>query len=253
MKYLISFICIISPLMGCTTETNNQGIEIHHPKETAVEAVATVKDDDATRTEESSTKAEELLKKYKDKFTTILEQTQENELITSFQTKEEIQVYFQEIMSKQLAHWLTETYFKERHDAVYIIPKDAPLWFENNQDYIFKQIIPTKYMVKQERKNELVGHVNFYAFFIQRENKWIIDAIEVVPYGSISRLEAEQLVRKELHLESDEKVYIEFDHMSGKDYVIHVYDVVDNHTATRGWYIVNPENGMIQDMMSNHK
>ncbi|TLS38594.1 hypothetical protein [Pseudalkalibacillus caeni] len=65
--------------------------------------------------------------------------------------------------------------------------------------------------------------------------------------------EAIEAVREELGISPDSSTIIEYDHDEDGQYVIHVYDIIENegepgHTATRGWYLVNPETGTISDL-----
>ncbi|WP_281269147.1 hypothetical protein [Bacillus taeanensis] len=43
---------------------------------------------------------------------------------------------------------------------------------------------------------------------------------------------------------------MEYDHSVNGEYLIHVYDIVDNQTATRGWYVVNPKTGEMKDYLT---
>ncbi|MFD1738962.1 hypothetical protein ACFSCX_20835 [Bacillus salitolerans] len=238
---------LIFLLVGCSTYEDT-----NHVKENqANQPESNIEDHlDATpNTPGNKPDAKFLLREYKERFMKLVHES-DNQEITSFRTKEEIKSHFKEIMSDEYADWLTNTYFKEQNDAVFIIAKDSPTWFQPVQDHTLEPLNEKTYMLIQKRENELLGHVNFYTFFKQRENKWIIDSIEVVEYGNLSRREAEKLVEDELQLQNDNEVIIEFDHLEGKQYVIHVYDIVDGHTATRSWYIVNPTTGEIKNMMN---
>lgn len=71
--------------------------------------------------------------------------------------------------------------------------------------------------------------------------------------AGVTKEDAVQKVRDYLNLNDDLNVIIEYDHERDGKYVIHVYDVVDQdsereHTATRGWYIVDPATGSIESM-----
>jgi len=64
----------------------------------------------------------------------------------------------------------------------------------------------------------------------------------------LTKEEAEILVSAYLVLYNNPNVKVEYDHMEGERYVIHVYEIVDNHTSTRGWYYVNPKTAKIESM-----
>lgn len=67
-----------------------------------------------------------------------------------------------------------------------------------------------------------------------------------------SASEAEQLVRNAYKVPKE--VIVEFDGMNKGQYLIHVYEIVidkeigEGHTATWGWYYVNPQGGKITSM-----
>ncbi|MEW9671465.1 copper amine oxidase N-terminal domain-containing protein [Ammoniphilus sp. 3BR4] len=66
--------------------------------------------------------------------------------------------------------------------------------------------------------------------------------------GKVSIQQAEQLVRDHIGIAKNSDTVIEFDHMEEGAYTIHVYDLVDEHTATRGWYLVEVETGKVTSM-----
>ncbi|KIL35029.1 hypothetical protein SD71_15265 [Cohnella kolymensis] len=75
------------------------------------------------------------------------------------------------------------------------------------------------------------------------------------PVKTLTKADAEKLVRKHLKLDSKPAIYVEYDHNEGAEYLIHVYEVViddpntgEGHTATWGWYYVNPKTGGIRSM-----
>ncbi|MFD3448214.1 hypothetical protein ACFDTO_26835 [Microbacteriaceae bacterium 4G12] len=71
----------------------------------------------------------------------------------------------------------------------------------------------------------------------------------------LTHKQAEDLVRGNVNAASSAKMIVEYDHDNAKgDYVIHVYENVDDpqfpHTATLGWYAVNPYTGEVyNDLM----
>ncbi|GAB3061605.1 LysM peptidoglycan-binding domain-containing protein [Virgibacillus ainsalahensis] len=59
--------------------------------------------------------------------------------------------------------------------------------------------------------------------------------------------QAEFLVRRALGLIGNTNIYVTYDRNLNNKYLIHVYEIVGNHTATRGWYLVNPHTGEIRE------
>ena len=68
----------------------------------------------------------------------------------------------------------------------------------------------------------------------------------------LTKKEAEDLVRNYLQLEDRPEVKVQFDHEEDGRYVIHVYEIVgsgeESHTATLGWYYVDPKTQKIESM-----
>ena len=70
----------------------------------------------------------------------------------------------------------------------------------------------------------------------------------------VSSQQAENMIRKALGVPSSTSVV--HDHDEGENYIIHVYDVIDDgngmqHSATRGWYAVNKTTGEWFDWMAS--
>ena len=73
---------------------------------------------------------------------------------------------------------------------------------------------------------------------------------------TVSQEQAIQLVRDQQGISEDSPFFVTYDHLDDSgNYIIHVYEnVVDNeetgegHTATQGWYQVNPSDGSITDV-----
>lgn len=73
---------------------------------------------------------------------------------------------------------------------------------------------------------------------------------------TVSQEQAIQLVRDQQGISEDSPLLVAYDHVDDSgNYIIHVYEnVVDNeetgegHTATQGWYQVNPSDGSITDV-----
>ncbi|MGP4062179.1 LysM peptidoglycan-binding domain-containing protein [Halobacillus sp. H74] len=63
----------------------------------------------------------------------------------------------------------------------------------------------------------------------------------------LSKDEAETIVRDNYDVE--ESTNVVYDNVVDGKYLIHVYNVVDNHTATKGWYLVNPHTGETSNYM----
>src|SRR3989339_1977952 len=65
--------------------------------------------------------------------------------------------------------------------------------------------------------------------------------------AKVSSSQAEEAVRKFVDAGSNLIVEYDADSTDGQAWIIHVYEIVDNHTATYGWYEVNKQSGEIVD------
>lgn len=68
----------------------------------------------------------------------------------------------------------------------------------------------------------------------------------------LTREEAEELVRRHLDLDDSPEVNVRYDHEEEGKYVIQVFEIVgqgeDSHSATLGWYYVDPRTQEIESM-----
>ncbi|MBK5242104.1 hypothetical protein [Clostridium sp.] len=85
----------------------------------------------------------------------------------------------------------------------------------------------------------------------EEQEKAAKETQEKADASNITTKSAEDIVRKLVLKDSDSKTISQFDHEETVDgvkyFVIHVYDVVVDHTTTRGWYFVNQNNGNVFD------
>ncbi|RXT04315.1 copper amine oxidase N-terminal domain-containing protein [Ammoniphilus sp. CFH 90114] len=72
--------------------------------------------------------------------------------------------------------------------------------------------------------------------------------VNIAESGQVSIQQAEDLVRKHANIAKSSKTIVELDHVDGDFYVIHVYDLVGQHTATRGWYEVEIKTGKVESV-----
>ncbi|MDQ0215287.1 tetratricopeptide (TPR) repeat protein [Oikeobacillus pervagus] len=108
--------------------------------------------------------------------------------------------------------------------------------------------------IEYENQKESIVPVEKKEEIVQKQPEKPKDPVTSVQEKPITQKDAENLVRKHLNL-LDSEIKVRFDHMNEKgDYIIHVYEyVIDDpatqqgHTATWGWYGVNPKTKEIYD------
>ncbi|QOR66931.1 LysM peptidoglycan-binding domain-containing protein [Cytobacillus suaedae] len=109
-------------------------------------------------------------------------------------------------------------------------------------------------IVKFPKPYVIGGSLSHYLFVVA--NKEIIQGIantmkllNVEKDQKLTQTQAENLVRRALGLANQPEVYVKYDHTINNQYLIQVFDIVDNHTATRRWYLVHPMTGAITNYM----
>lgn len=206
--------------------------------------------------------AEQIMSNYKDSFMKLVENRDEKGRLSNLSSKDEVITHFTSTMSKELAEWYAETYFREENGNIILKAMDAPTWFVQDKEYSLDNVDERNYKLIQERNNELLGHVNMIYNLTFNEEKWIVDSIDIEylddvnekNQAAITKEVAVSIVRQQLDISTDSSTIVEFDHHDQEgNYVIHVYDIVktekESHTATIGWYIVNKQNGQVENMM----
>ncbi|RSL34065.1 hypothetical protein D7Z54_08130 [Salibacterium salarium] len=126
--------------------------------------------------------AVELMNSYKESFVSLINET-DNQKIESYQTTDEVKQHFANTMSDELATWMTDSYFTEEDDGVYVIAKDGPTWFQEDQSFELEEVSEGHVKIVQERENELLGHVNMVYHASFQENQWVVDDIETNELG----------------------------------------------------------------------
>lgn len=123
-------------------------------------------------------KPEQVLDQYKDTFMYIVENTEKDGKLTDITSKDELVSYFTTIMSKDLAHWYIETYFRKDGDELFLKAMDGPTWFKSEKPYTLEKVSDQKYKVIQERNNEFLGHLNMIYTLSLKDEKWIVSRID---------------------------------------------------------------------------
>ncbi|SDH87390.1 hypothetical protein [Alteribacillus bidgolensis] len=123
-------------------------------------------------------RAVELMNDYKESFVSLINEAGNDQKIDSYQTKEEVKEHFETTMSGDLAEWMTDSYFKEEGDGVYVIAKDGPTWLEEDQPFELEEVTEKHVKIVQERDNELLGNVEMIFHAGYQGDKWVVDEIE---------------------------------------------------------------------------
>lgn len=93
--------------------------------------------------------------------------------------------------------------------------------------------------------------LRFVAEGLQAEVKWnhADQRVSIQHLKKLTPEQAEEVVRKYLSIPSDSKTMVEYDFDWEEGiYAIHVYNMVEDHTATLGWYLVDASSGSVESM-----
>ncbi|WP_026703102.1 hypothetical protein [Salibacterium aidingense] len=144
---------------------------------------AETEEDPAEETEEEETpelteeKAFQLMADYEESFTSLINET-DSQKVESYQTTDEVRQHFEGVMSEDLASWMTDSYFREEADGVYVIAKDAPTWLQEDQPFELEEESEGHVRIVQERNNNLLGHVEMIYHAAYVDGQWMVDEIE---------------------------------------------------------------------------
>lgn len=122
-------------------------------------------------------RARVVLTEFEKAFKKVINYTDDQQRLKAFDTKQELINHFKHFMSKDLAQSMVNAYFKEKEDGVYVVAMDAPTFLKEDQPFTFSKTGPDKAKVVQERRNELIGHVNMEFILTKKDNRWIVKTV----------------------------------------------------------------------------
>ncbi|RDI41672.1 hypothetical protein [Falsibacillus pallidus] len=202
----------------------------------------------------SKEKAAEVLQKLKN---TFMVETGKGGIVKNYDTINALLAHFKTVMSEDLAQSYLNVFFEMYDGKPKMIATEPPSWLEPDTDYQFKRLNPTTYHVVQRQISDLTGNRE-YTFELKYEgDHWIVNKISSVKIQKLTKNEAEEIVRQRLGNEIKQSTIVEYDHMEKDQYVVHVYDWIKDgqttHTATYGWYKVNPATGEFTSLFGNNE
>jgi tetratricopeptide (TPR) repeat protein len=200
------------------------------------------------------TKAEKILKEAEklDAFSKELEQkmTKGKKLVDNNQFDEAL-VLFKEIAETKEKHKKIDNIVKEANEWM-IQTEQAKTKYEQEQEK--KRQEEAKTEKKKESNENMTENKNEGKSQVSNSNS----TEETENQRQLTHAEAEQLVRKYLNMDDQSNLYVRYDHDNEKGhYVIHVYEFVvedpetgEGHTATIGWYAVDPKSKQIYNVLN---
>ncbi|MCJ8008141.1 hypothetical protein ACFFF5_10925 [Lederbergia wuyishanensis] len=141
-------------------------------------------------TEFNAEKAKELTTQYQQLFNSLAEEAKENnDKITSFASKAEIQQSFTGVLTEEFAASIVDSYFTEKDGNVFIIPKTGPAWLLD-EDFTVTKVEDDHYIVTQEQDTLTYGHALVTYHFKYVDDNWLISKVE------ITNLDEKEIVRE---------------------------------------------------------
>jgi hypothetical protein len=182
-------------------------------------------------------------------------ETSQDGTVKNYSSKEELQEKFKTVMSPELAAEHADNFFEMDNGRLKIIATEPPVWLDMEKPAELKKVEESVYQVIQERNNELRGHRQYTFNIVYADSHWVVDEAVSEEVQPLTKEEAENIVREQLEGELGSNTRVEFDHKADGKFVIHVYDLVQDdkssHTATRGWYEVDPGTKAAENMFGS--
>ncbi|MBP1930915.1 hypothetical protein [Ammoniphilus resinae] len=166
----IWILCFIAIISACSGAYEPPPVPIDSPK--PVEQSKEI----PGMTKENAIK---LLNAYKASFLSLIKETEDNQKVYSYATKQEIQQYFQQTMSEELAVQMIDSFFTEKEDGVYVIARGGPTWLEENQHFEFEELSKQHIKILQERDNVYLGHVMMVYHLRLEDDRWVVAKVEM--------------------------------------------------------------------------
>ncbi|SFL91992.1 hypothetical protein [Salibacterium qingdaonense] len=132
--------------------------------------------EDETPPELTEERAVEVMTAYRESFETLVNET-DSQRVESYESLDGVRQHFEEVMSEDLAQWMTDSYFREESDGIYVVAMDAPTWLQEDQSFTLEQEARDHVRIVQERNNEMLGHVEMVYHAVYNGDRWILDEI----------------------------------------------------------------------------
>jgi hypothetical protein len=104
----------------------------------------------------------------------LMQDTDENQKVTNYENKKELIHSFSGIAAPEVAQTYIDDYYEEREDGLYLVAKDSPTWFQENEPYNMEKIDDKHYKVTQEGENEMAGSYRLTLHFEYQSGAWLM-------------------------------------------------------------------------------
>ncbi|BAC14276.1 hypothetical protein ACFQ4N_00090 [Oceanobacillus iheyensis] len=107
---------------------------------------------------------------------TLIQEVDSNYKVQAYQSKDELIQAFEQYTTEALASDFVSYYYEEKQDGMYIIPMDAPSWFQEENDYDMIKKDENTIQLTQSNYNEMVGEYTLVVDFTFQHD-WKISKI----------------------------------------------------------------------------
>ncbi|OZM56143.1 hypothetical protein CIB95_13630 [Lottiidibacillus patelloidae] len=161
-KILLSlFLIVVSILLGSSYDTEpvtaNKIIKIDKEKEDFIPPV------------------EQLAHQFMNQ---LIQSTDEHYRVKDFQSKEQFITSFIDIAKLEVASMYVDYYYYEEGGNLFVVPTDAPPWFEKDNPYSLMEVSKYSYRLTQENESEFHGTYIIHIDYKYEDGKWHIENVE---------------------------------------------------------------------------
>ncbi|UCZ53176.1 LPXTG cell wall anchor domain-containing protein [Bacillus shivajii] len=115
------------------------------------------------------------IEELEEQFKNLIEvETDDDQKVVEFDSTEQFEQAFHQIMSDELADFYLGQYFKEDDDGYYHLPQDAPAYIDFEQEYTLEEVNNNQYHLTQSREDALRGEFTLTVHYEYANDQWII-------------------------------------------------------------------------------
>ncbi|KGP72617.1 hypothetical protein [Pontibacillus yanchengensis] len=125
-------------------------------------------------------RAQVILEDYEKAFKMVINNTNDQQKLNEYSTKQELQEHFEHFMSTDRANSFVNTYFRVEDDGLYVKAMGGPTFLLEDEAFSFEKVSNQQYQVIQERYNQQMGPTNVRNIFtlVKQDGIWIVEQVE---------------------------------------------------------------------------
>ncbi|UOQ84910.1 hypothetical protein [Gracilibacillus salinarum] len=123
-------------------------------------------------------RAREIVSNYQSAFESIMDDTDEQNFLQNFDTKEKIQHHLQEYLSSDYTNQLINRYITTKDNSLYFKSQGSPLFLNPDKAFTLTQEAEQHYIISQEQNNESTGPIKKIFHLSWEDDHWIVSNVE---------------------------------------------------------------------------